>query len=76
MIVQKDAVARLLQDGDPDTVRLVKEQLLLGGEENLRDLEELATRDDAGISRHARDVLEAIRLSDAEESFDLLCRFF
>lgn len=76
MIVQKDAVARLLQDGDPDTVRLVKEQLLLGGEENLRDLEELANREEEGISRHARDVLEAIRQSEAEESFDLLCRFF
>lgn len=76
MIEQKDAVAKLLRDGDPDTVRLVKEQLIQGGEDNILDLECLATFDDKAVSQHARDVLCAIQAQDAEVDFELFCRFF
>lgn len=76
MIAEKDAVAKLLSEGDADTVRLVKEQLMLGGEENLRDLQDLACWQDEQVSRHARDVLAAILHNEAEDDFDLLCRFF
>ena len=76
MIAQKDAVARLLRDGDPDTVRLVKEQLLLCGEDNIHDLQTLALVGDDSVCRHVRDVLEELHARDAEEDFDLLCRFF
>jgi len=59
MIAQKDAVARLLRDGDPETVRLVKEQLIMGGEDNVNDLEHLATLDDAAVSGHAREAISS-----------------
>jgi regulator of sirC expression with transglutaminase-like and TPR domain len=76
MIAQKEAVTRLLKDGDPDTVRLVKEQLLLHGEDNLRDIQSLASVSDACVSRHLRDVLDELHRRDHEEDFDLFCRFF
>ena len=38
MFAQLDAVARLLRDDDPETVRMVKEQLALGGEDFLGGL--------------------------------------
>jgi hypothetical protein len=76
MIAQKDAVARLLRDGDPETVRLVKEQLIMGGEDNVNDLEHLATLDDAAVSGHAREALATILAHEAEDEFELLCRFF
>ncbi|MEX1119210.1 MAG: transglutaminase-like domain-containing protein [Terrimicrobiaceae bacterium] len=71
-----DAVTKLLKDGDPETVRLVREQLLLSGEDNLRDLEELAQDHDADVSRHAHEILETLRHRDVEFDFELFCRFF
>jgi len=76
MLAQMDAVTRLLKDGDPDTVRLVREQLLLSGEENLRDLEELAQDHDDDVSRHAKEILTTLRHRDVEFDFELFCRFF
>ncbi|MEI6034872.1 MAG: transglutaminase-like domain-containing protein [Verrucomicrobiae bacterium] len=76
MFAQKEALIRLLQDNDPETVRLVKEQLAAGGEEKIPELEELMREDDACVSRHAREVLTAISGRSAEEEFSLLCHFF
>jgi regulator of sirC expression with transglutaminase-like and TPR domain len=76
MFAQMDAVTKLLKDGDPDTVRLVREQLLLSGEENLRDLEELAQGHDADVSRHATELLTMLRHREVEFDFELFCRFF
>jgi regulator of sirC expression with transglutaminase-like and TPR domain len=76
MLAQMDAVTKLLREGDPDTVRLVKEQLVLFGEENLRDLEELARVEDGDVSCHVREILNTIRHREAENDFDLYCRFF
>ena len=60
MFAQRDAIVRLLRDDDPETVRLVKEQLALGGEECISGLRDLAQMDDQRVSRHARDVLAEI----------------
>lgn len=76
MVAQIDAVVRLLRDGDPDTVRLVKEQFVHSGDEYLHDLEELAGRADSEVSGHLRDILDTIRHKEREEDFELLCRFF
>jgi len=76
MLDQKQALIRLLRDNDPETVRLVKEQLAAGGEEKISDLQELARVDDACVSRHAREVLTTISGRSAEEEFSLLCHFF
>ena len=76
MFAQRDAIVRLLRDDDPETVRLVKEQLALGGEECISGLRDLAQMDDQRVSRHARDVLAEIACQGADEEFLLLCHFF
>ena len=76
MFAQRDAIVRLLQDDDPETVRLVKEQLALGGEEWISGLRDLAQMDDERVCRHARDVLAEIACQGADEEFLLLCHFF
>lgn len=76
MPVQLDAVTRLLRDDDPETVRLVKEQLLLRAEENPEDLAALADIRDGKAQRHIRDILSHVRQQEAEGDFDLFCRFF
>ena len=76
MFAQKEALIRLLHDNDPETVRLVKEQLATDGEERLPELQELMRVDDKCVSEHARDVLAAISGHNAEEEFSLLCHFF
>ncbi|MCX7868653.1 MAG: transglutaminase-like domain-containing protein, partial [Terrimicrobiaceae bacterium] len=76
MIGQIEAVARLLSDEDAETIRLVKEQLVLQGEDGLGELRELAARGDQKVSRHAREVMNRILKQEAEEDFELTCRFF
>ena len=76
MFAQRDAIVRLLRDDDPETVRLVKEQLALGGEECISGLRDLAQMDDQRVSRHARDVLAEIACQGADEESLLLCHFF
>lgn len=76
MFAQKEALIRLLHDDDPETVRLVKEQLAAGGEEKIPEVQELMRLDDACVSGHARDVLATISGRTAEEEFSLLCHFF
>ena len=76
MFAQRDAIVRLLRDDDPETVRLVKEQLALAGEEWISGLRDLAQMDDERVSRHARDVLAEIACHGADEEFLLLCHFF
>lgn len=76
MFAQLDAVAKLLRDDDPETVRMVKEQLALGGEEFIPGLRDLAQMDDERVSHHARDVLAEIASQGADEEFLLLCHFF
>jgi regulator of sirC expression with transglutaminase-like and TPR domain len=76
MFAQLEAVVKLLRDDDPETVRMVKEQLALGGEDYLPGLRDLAQMDDERVSHHARDVLAEIASQGADEEFLLLCHFF
>jgi hypothetical protein len=76
MFAQKEALIRLLHDNDPETVRLIKEQLTAAGEDRIHELQELMSIDDKCVSEHARDVLAAISGHSAEEEFSLLCHFF
>ncbi len=57
---QKDAIVRLLQDNDPETVRLVKEQLASAGLEAIGALTALAEIEDERVSQHVREVLDLI----------------
>jgi hypothetical protein len=76
MIGQKDAIVRLLQDNDPETVKLVKEQLAAAGDEALGTLASMAAMEDEKVSMHVREVLDWIADRDAEDEFSLLCHLF
>ena len=60
MSSQCDALARLFRDDDPETVGLVKEQLLLQGEKAVPDLRDLVNADSSIVASHAQEVLHAI----------------
>lgn len=64
---------RLLRDDDPETVRLVKQQLFSMAEDNPRCLDSLSHADDEQVSRHARDIINDIQGQNAEQDFELLC---
>jgi len=76
MLGQKEAIVRLLRDDDPDTVRLVKEQLAAAGEDARRALDAIVQFEDEHVSRHAREVLDLITDREAEDEFTLLCHLF
>lgn len=76
MSALNDALAKLLRDDDPETVRLVKRQLAESGEDSLPQLRQLCRMDDASVSFHAREVIAEITGRSAEEEFALLCHFF
>ncbi|HEY8901059.1 MAG TPA: transglutaminase-like domain-containing protein [Chthoniobacterales bacterium] len=76
MLGQKEAIVRLLRDNDPETVRLVKEQLAAAGEDAMGELAALAAFEDENVSRHAREVLDLIADREAEDEFTLLCHLF
>ena len=72
---QSDAIVRLLEDDDPETVRLVKEQLVKAGDEARDQLLDL--RGGCGpAAGHAADVLRTIEGREAANDFGLLCHFF
>jgi len=76
MIGQRDAIVRLLEDNDPETVRLVKEQLVQAGNDAVDNLLDVIGQGDSPASRHAREVLSIIADRDAEDEFSLLCHLF
>ncbi len=76
MFAQKEALIRLLRDNDPETVRLVKEQLKESGEDQIPALQELLCEADPCVCNHAREVLSAISGRTADGEFSLLCHFF
>jgi regulator of sirC expression with transglutaminase-like and TPR domain len=69
---QKDAIVRLLRDNDPETVQLLKAQLIDSGREGIAALRELLTVDDAAVEAHVRDILERIETDEAQDEM-LLC---
>lgn len=73
---QTDALARLLEDGDPETVQLVRQQLIQSGEDAIPELKHLATSGSTQVENLARNMLAELKNLSAEEDFELLCRFF
>jgi regulator of sirC expression with transglutaminase-like and TPR domain len=55
-----DSLFRLFKDDDPSTVVLVKEQLVLKGDDAVSDLRDLVSADSAIVAKHAQEVLHAI----------------
>jgi len=76
LLTQHEAIVKLLQDDDPETVRMVKDQLAQGGAALVPELRNLARIDDTNVSRHAREILEEIATSETDEDLLLLCHFF
>ena len=72
MSSQIDAITRLFRDDDPETVGLVKEQLVLRGESAIGDLRDLVNADSAIVAAHAQDVLHAIAGKKASEELETL----
>jgi regulator of sirC expression with transglutaminase-like and TPR domain len=76
MLKQRNAIIQLLRDNDPETVRLVKEQLAHGGGFSVPDLKELLTVDDELVTGHVREVLGEIQTRRSIADFSHLCRCF
>ncbi|MBV9673511.1 MAG: transglutaminase family protein [Verrucomicrobia bacterium] len=74
MFKQRDAIIRLLQDDDPDTVTLTKKQLATGGTEIISDLKDLLSTDDEKVAFHVRDILSSIEGRSAKTAFEDVCR--
>lgn len=74
MSSQCDALARLFRDDDPETVGLVKEQLVIKGESVLSDLRDLVNADSAIVAAHAQEVLHAIAGKRASADLEALLR--
>jgi len=71
---QLDAITRLFRDDDPETVGLVKEQLVLRGESAIEELRDLVNADSAIVAAHAQDVLHAIAGKRASSELESLLR--
>lgn len=76
MNTELQAIIRLLQDDDPSTVKLVKEQLAGRGPDFLPDLREMLHADDERVSQHVADVLFQIDAREAGEALTALCEHF
>lgn len=74
MSSQCDALARLFRDDDPDTVGLVKEQLVINGESALPDLRDLVNADSAIVAAHAQEVLHSIAGKKAAADLEILLK--
>jgi regulator of sirC expression with transglutaminase-like and TPR domain len=74
MSSQCDALERLFRDDDPETVGLVKEQLLLNGEGAVPALRDLVNADSAIVAAHAQEVLHAIAGKKTATDFENLLK--
>jgi regulator of sirC expression with transglutaminase-like and TPR domain len=73
---QREALLSLLRDDDPQTLALVKAQLIAGGSKMLGELRKLEEVADPISSFHIRLVIAAIQEHGAEADFALFCRRF
>lgn len=73
MVPNTKALIRLLSDNDPETVRLVKQQLFSMAEDNPDCLDGLSRVDDEQVSRHAREIITELEGQNAVRDFELLC---
>lgn len=69
-----DALARLFRDDDPETVSLVKEQLVMAGESTVPDLRDLVNADSAIVAAHAQEVLHSIAGKKAASDLEALLK--
>lgn len=77
MLKQRDALLRLLQDDDPETLGLVKGQLAKGGARALDELHALlASADDVRAAAHLQEVIAGIEEREADDIFAELCSRF
>lgn len=71
-----NAIGRLLNDPDPATSSLLARQIAEDPSEWLECLEKLSNSNDSTVALRARHLLQTARNEDAQDDFDLLCRFF
>jgi Transglutaminase-like superfamily len=74
MLKHREAIIRLLQDDDPETVALTKRQLAEGGVDAVGELRELLHSDDERVTFHVREVLAEIESGLAKKEFEALCQ--
>jgi regulator of sirC expression with transglutaminase-like and TPR domain len=74
MFKQRDAIIRLLRDDDPETILLIKQQLVQGGAETIPDLRDLLSNDDERVTVHIREILTEIETRHAKAAFEQICR--
>jgi regulator of sirC expression with transglutaminase-like and TPR domain len=73
MFKQREAIIRLLKDGDPETVNLTKQQLVQGGAGAIPDLCDLLSTDDQQVTLHVREILTEIEIRHAKGAFEEIC---
>jgi hypothetical protein len=76
MIEQRDALFRLLQDDDPATLALIKNQLASRGVAALPSVRTLLGSAEPPVAKHLRDVIAQIEAGDVESAFGRLCAGF
>jgi len=76
MFPQKEAIVKLLQDDDPRTVDLVKDQLALQGSAALPSLQDLLTMYDERVTEHVKDVMGRIDSEEAGQELSRVCQNF
>lgn len=57
---QQRALVTLLDEGDQDTVNLVKKELILAGPSHLEEYQQMLTTSSVPVARHLREVIEKI----------------
>ena len=76
MFSQKEAIVKLLQDDDPRTVDLVKDQLALQGAAAIPSLQDLLAMYDDRVTEHVRDVMGRIDSEEASQKLGRACQNF
>src|SRR5580658_6868500 len=76
MFAQKEAIVKLLQDDDPRTVDLVKEELTRQGSAAIPSLQDLLTMYDERVTEHVKDVMGRIDSEEAGEELGRVCETF
>jgi hypothetical protein len=74
MSSRHEALSRLFRDDDPETLALVKEQLVMQGELAVPDLDTLVRADSAIVAAHAQDILHAIAGKSSASALETLLR--
>jgi len=76
MFAQKDAIVKLLQDDDPRTVDLVKDELARQGSAAIPSLQDLLTMYDERVTEHVKDVMGRIDSEEAGRELGRFCQNF